>query len=198
MRCPARRIRPDSGGRWPAMALNRVVLPAPFGPMRPVIEPLGTRRLTRSTARSAPKLRTTFSSSSTAEAPSSVLLLFYWCGLQPDRDVLHGPTWNSGRVEPGLRLGFVRHDAHLDPGHPEISLQPLERALHLERACQKRKLELRRPLACTQQHAQHVVQAGVVRGATDAVAEQQTANFRLQQPPRQDPVQIRGLSCFAG
>ena len=39
----------------PARQLNRVVLPAPFGPMSPVIDPSGTVNETPSTARWPPK-----------------------------------------------------------------------------------------------------------------------------------------------
>ena len=37
---PSSQTRPEVGGKRPAMTLNSVDLPAPFGPIRPVIEPL--------------------------------------------------------------------------------------------------------------------------------------------------------------
>src|SRR6201991_4890643 len=51
-------IRPLVGVTIPAMALNSVVLPAPFGPMMARRWPRGTDRLTPSTARSASKATT--------------------------------------------------------------------------------------------------------------------------------------------
>ena len=42
--------RPDVGGRLPATTLNSVVLPAPLGPISPVIEPGAIVRLAPSTA----------------------------------------------------------------------------------------------------------------------------------------------------
>ena len=43
-------IEPLSGAMAPAIMLNSVVLPAPFGPMTAKISPCGTAKLTRSTA----------------------------------------------------------------------------------------------------------------------------------------------------
>ena len=43
-------IAPSSGRSAPAIMLNRVVLPAPFGPITAKISPLATSQLTRSTA----------------------------------------------------------------------------------------------------------------------------------------------------
>ena len=42
MRLPAKMIEPWSGGSTPAMMLNKVVLPAPFGPMTAKIAPCAT------------------------------------------------------------------------------------------------------------------------------------------------------------
>ena len=47
---PSNRTLPASGGTSPEMQLNSVVLPAPFGPIRPVMRPASTDR---STPRSA-------------------------------------------------------------------------------------------------------------------------------------------------
>ncbi len=57
-RCVRRRRRSSrrSGANTPAMMLNSVVLPAPFGPMTAKIEPCATRKLTLSTA-SRPRKR---------------------------------------------------------------------------------------------------------------------------------------------
>src|SRR5712691_106091 len=51
MRAPAKRIVPSSGGNAPAIILNSVVLPAPFGPITAKIAPSGTVKLTSWTAR---------------------------------------------------------------------------------------------------------------------------------------------------
>src|SRR6266542_2338281 len=55
-RKPRMSTSPEVGVIDPAMRLNRVVLPAPFGPMTPRISPSRSSRSTRSTARSPPKL----------------------------------------------------------------------------------------------------------------------------------------------
>ena len=52
---PSNRMAPPSAGQAPVTMLNRVVLPAPFGPMSPVTVPASTVRLHRSTAHSPPK-----------------------------------------------------------------------------------------------------------------------------------------------
>ena len=50
--CPSNRIEPASGGTRPETTLNNVVLPAPFGPISPVMPPATTARSTpRSTSR---------------------------------------------------------------------------------------------------------------------------------------------------
>src|SRR5690606_30705967 len=43
--------RPPARGAWPVMAFTSVVLPEPFGPIKPTISPDDTDRLTRSSAR---------------------------------------------------------------------------------------------------------------------------------------------------
>src|SRR4051812_28916254 len=63
---PSRRTRPALGARRPVITLNRVVLPAPFGPMRPVILPGSALNDTSSTATLPPKRTTTPSTSSWA------------------------------------------------------------------------------------------------------------------------------------
>src|SRR6516165_3854320 len=56
MRRPSKPIVPASGGKTPAIRLNRVVLPAPFGPMTANIDPCATLKVTLSTA-SKPRKR---------------------------------------------------------------------------------------------------------------------------------------------
>ncbi len=62
---PSTTIRPALGSCMPVATLNSVVLPAPFGPMRPMICPSCRSRLTLLTASRPPK-RTLTSRSSTA------------------------------------------------------------------------------------------------------------------------------------
>src|SRR6056297_2236328 len=52
---------PEDGGKTPATMLNSVVLPAPLGPISPVIEPFSIDSETPSTARMPPKFLATFS-----------------------------------------------------------------------------------------------------------------------------------------
>ena len=66
MRSPAKRMRPEVGLRKPVTMLNSVVLPAPFGPMRPVMVPLRTCSEHSLTARRPSKLFVTACTSSSA------------------------------------------------------------------------------------------------------------------------------------
>ncbi len=50
MFAPRNQTRPSLGVRTPEMTSNRVVLPAPFGPMRPQTAPSATARLTPDSA----------------------------------------------------------------------------------------------------------------------------------------------------
>src|SRR5450631_4455414 len=56
MSAPLKRMLPRACGSRPVMALNRVVLPAPFGPMRPVVFPRATEKLALSSACRPPKV----------------------------------------------------------------------------------------------------------------------------------------------
>ena len=58
MSWPRKRTRPRVGGCRPVMTLNSVVLPAPFGPIRPVTVPPSTDMLTRRRPRSRHQKRT--------------------------------------------------------------------------------------------------------------------------------------------
>src|ERR1051325_2083391 len=63
---PAKLTVPWRGARMPVIRLNRVDLPAPFGPMTARTSPSSTRIDTRSTAIRPPKRRVNLSSSSNA------------------------------------------------------------------------------------------------------------------------------------
>ena len=64
MSSPKKWIRPAVGGKSPVMALNSVVLPAPFEPRIAYFCPAATVSDTSSTARSAPNSRVTLLSTS--------------------------------------------------------------------------------------------------------------------------------------
>src|SRR5450830_628455 len=61
---PSKRMAPLLGRTRPEMALNKVVLPAPLAPTRPITSWLPTFKVTRSTAVKPPKRTETLSSSS--------------------------------------------------------------------------------------------------------------------------------------
>src|SRR5260370_14605889 len=62
---PSRKTRPVTGGCSPVITLNNVVLPAPFGPIRPVTRPLSASRSTSSRALTPPKRTPTLSTRNT-------------------------------------------------------------------------------------------------------------------------------------
>src|SRR3989449_11387566 len=70
---PSKRIRPPSVARAPDTQLMSVVLPEPFGPIRPNRSPALTWSVTRSSARKPPKrlVRPSTSSSVVAMSPTS-------------------------------------------------------------------------------------------------------------------------------
>src|SRR5512136_1627756 len=59
MRSPSSTMAPEWGGMSPEMRLRSVVLPAPFGPMRPCTSPTPTSSEAPSTAARPPKVRRT-------------------------------------------------------------------------------------------------------------------------------------------
>ncbi len=61
---PANMTRPALGTRSPTRQLKKVDLPAPFGPMRPMISPSPTVRSAPDSARKLPKSRETACASS--------------------------------------------------------------------------------------------------------------------------------------
>ena len=54
MSWPPMRMEPDVGAWMPTMHLSVLVLPAPFGPMRPITSPPGAENEKSSTALSGP------------------------------------------------------------------------------------------------------------------------------------------------
>src|SRR5258708_1503686 len=66
---PSNVIRPVVGSVSPARQLKNVDLPAPFGPIRPMISPSSIARSAPATARKLPKVFETFSALSSIVAP---------------------------------------------------------------------------------------------------------------------------------
>src|ERR1035437_4720213 len=66
---PLNRMVPAVGCRSPARQLKNVLLPAPFGPIRPTMSPSVTLRSAPSTARKPPKLMTMPLASSSMSGP---------------------------------------------------------------------------------------------------------------------------------
>src|SRR5438093_849874 len=68
MSLPANETVPSVGGCSPQITLNSVVLPAPFGPIRPVTMPSSTSRSTPWSACTPPNRTSTSATSSSANA----------------------------------------------------------------------------------------------------------------------------------
>src|ERR1700720_2421356 len=112
------------------MVLSAVVLPAPFGPMRPTIRPASTSKLTASSART-PRYDLV-----SARALTISLIIISWC---------RGP-WRTGSGDAAFQKLAWRES---EPLHGRVDLGPLfsEEALTLVRE---------QGLACagTDEHAQ--------------------------------------------
>src|SRR3954447_10683646 len=68
---PSNTMRPVVGSVSPARQLKKVDLPAPFGPIRPMISPSSMERSAPATARRLPKVFETFSALSSMAPPES-------------------------------------------------------------------------------------------------------------------------------
>src|SRR3954452_1428309 len=66
---PSNMMRPVVGSASPARQLKKVDLPAPFGPIRPMISPSSMERSAPATARRLPKVFETFSALSSMAPP---------------------------------------------------------------------------------------------------------------------------------
>src|SRR5215475_14403701 len=84
---PSNMILPVVTGMSPAMQLKKVDLPAPFGPIRPMISPVSTVRSAPATARKLPKAFETFFASSSMTTPPRPPPL----GLNPVPEVEQAP-----------------------------------------------------------------------------------------------------------
>src|SRR3989338_7768975 len=101
---PSTQAAPSLTGSKPVSILMRVVLPLPFGPMKPKISPGSTRRLTRSTAVKSPKRRV---------RPSARMAA--WFPFVPEAISLlpQGHVGGHASAQPPARVGH----AHLDAEH---------------------------------------------------------------------------------
>src|SRR3990167_1932189 len=101
---PSTQAAPSLTGSKPVSILMRVVLPLPFGPMKPKISPGSTRRLTRSTAVKSPKRRV---------RPSARMAA--WFPFVPEAISLlpQGHVSGHAGAQPPARVGH----AHLDAEH---------------------------------------------------------------------------------
>src|SRR5690606_27002547 len=105
MSLSANRTWPRVGFCSPVITLKQVVLPAPLGPIRPVIRPGSTAKDAWSTAVTPPNWTTTSSTSSSATDCHLLLLV---AGPRADEVVVRGPL--------GCRR--LRHRPRLAPRAP--------------------------------------------------------------------------------
>src|SRR6516165_1785284 len=111
---PSNTTRPASGSWRPVMTLNRVVFPAPLGPISPVTRPGSTSMLASDSARRPPK-RTTMSS----VASSATAHLHEW---RLDRALPKpvGPACEVvGHAEDVIQLGHLLGRER--PGEAEVA-----------------------------------------------------------------------------
>src|SRR3990172_4266961 len=99
---PAKATRPPVGRRMPEMMLNRVVLPAPLGPMIEVTDPGFTSKLTPESAWSPPKRWLTLSATSTGAG-----LARQGGGRSPPHGSAHGGAGMRGLSAPFHKYGLV-------------------------------------------------------------------------------------------
>src|SRR4029077_3833703 len=79
---PKRVIRPSVGRASPLIRLNKVVFPAPFGPIRARRSPVATARLTSSTARRPSNAFETFERLRARSGDSVIVFCAYPCSLR--------------------------------------------------------------------------------------------------------------------
>src|SRR6185312_14657075 len=86
---PSNTIWPVVTGMSPAIQLKKVDLPAPFGPIRPMISPVSTVRSAPATARKLPKAFETFFASSSMAPPPPL-------GRNPVPEIEQAPGLEAG------------------------------------------------------------------------------------------------------
>src|SRR5262245_7814281 len=99
MSYPSAWIRPAVGGKIPVITLIKVVLPDPFGPMRPRILPGSNRRLMPSSARSS-KNRFETDSTTKPDDAAAEWLMGGFLGLK-------GGWWAERRLSPPVPVTGV-------------------------------------------------------------------------------------------
>src|SRR6202158_5850733 len=100
---------PADGRSSPLIRLKRVVLPAPFGPMRATISPSATAKLTRWRTRNPPKLRAT-------SVPSRKGRVIALATLQLVEQCPPDDHPDRGEAAPGERL-VEREETHQQHDH---------------------------------------------------------------------------------
>src|SRR5215475_71847 len=105
---PRKRTCPLVGARKPVIRLKHVVLPAPFGPIKPTIAPSSTAKLTRLTATRPPK-RTLSSSTSSRDTLAP-------CGSARPPE----PTHALGQEHDGQHQERPEDHQACPLGHPQV------------------------------------------------------------------------------
>src|ERR1700738_681706 len=90
---PSTRTSPSVGGKFPAISLTRVDLPAPLSPINPTTSPGSTDQLMSFTAWIAPKLFDTLRTSSRATPAPHLSCSSSGC-LQFDYSIIAGVPWH--------------------------------------------------------------------------------------------------------
>src|SRR5665647_1596401 len=109
-----KRIVPDVGLMAPAIALNSVVLPAPFGPMTDTISPSATSKLTADSAVKPPKRTVTWSISRRAIAARAFL---HERSLASERRRLRSKRRKSAARQLGESAVLTKESLRLEPQH---------------------------------------------------------------------------------
>src|SRR3954452_561634 len=126
MLLPWNSTSPDVGAYTPVIALKQVVLPAPFGPIRPRISPGRMSNETSSSATTPPNRIVTFRSASSASAGAATVSVSVsgMCGpllelLEPFVELLGAHA--AARREHALRPEVgEQHEQHPEDQHPEV------------------------------------------------------------------------------
>src|ERR1700688_925971 len=115
---PLKTIRPVVGKASPARQLKNVDLPAPFGPIRPMISPSSTARSAPDTARKLPNALETFVALSSIGAPPALRHdampeLEHAAGLKArdqhdDAAIENVRQSGAAAAEPGIARGLQR------------------------------------------------------------------------------------------
>src|SRR4029077_5390547 len=117
---PSNTMRPVVGGMSPAIQLKKVDLPAPFGPIRPMISPSATMRSAPRTAKKPPNAFEIFSALSSMRTPGqagrdSVPQLVHAARLESGQQHDHAAIENVGEsrgpaAEEGVGGSLQRHE----------------------------------------------------------------------------------------